>query len=93
MTDSTVLRNLGVSSAHCLISYASICKGIKKLEVNEEKLIEDLNNSWEVLAEPIQTVILPATIRPVSTGPNSLVIEVKTTLATVDSELNSVKPL
>jgi len=50
LTDSTVLRNLGVSSAHCLISYASICKGIKKLEVNEEKLIEDLNNSWEVLA-------------------------------------------
>ncbi|MDC0598975.1 adenylosuccinate lyase [Candidatus Pseudothioglobus singularis] len=57
LTDSTVLRNLGVSSAHCLISYASICKGIKKLEVNEEKLIEDLNNSWEVLAEPIQTVM------------------------------------
>ena len=57
LTDSTVLRNLGVSSAHCLISYAAICKGIKKLEVNEEKLIEDLNNSWEVLAEPIQTVM------------------------------------
>ncbi|MDC3315499.1 adenylosuccinate lyase [Candidatus Thioglobus sp.] len=57
LTDSTVLRNLGVSSAHCLISYASVCKGIKKLEVNEEKLIEDLNNSWEVLAEPIQTVM------------------------------------
>ena len=57
LTDSTVLRNLGVSSAHCLISYASVSKGIKKLEVNEEKLIEDLNNSWEVLAEPIQTVM------------------------------------
>ena len=57
LTDSTVLRNLGVSSAHCLISYASVSKGIKKLEVNEEKLIEDLDNSWEVLAEPIQTVM------------------------------------
>ena len=57
LTDSTVLRNLGVSSAHCLISYTSVSKGIKKLEVNEEKLIEDLNNSWEVLAEPIQTVM------------------------------------
>jgi len=57
LTDSTVLRNLGVSSAHCLISYASVSKGIKKLEVNVEKLIEDLNNSWEVLAEPIQTVM------------------------------------
>jgi hypothetical protein len=45
------------------------------------------------ISAAILAPILPATIRPVSTGPNSLVIEVKTTLATVDSELNSVKPL
>ena len=57
LTDSTVLRNLGVSSAHCLISYASISKGISKLEVNQDKLIDDLNEAWEVLAEPIQTVM------------------------------------
>ena len=57
LTDSTVLRNLGVSCAHSLISYASICKGIKKLEINESKLTEDLNKAWEVLAEPIQTVM------------------------------------
>ena len=56
-SDSTVLRNLGVSCAHSLISYASISKGIKKLEVNKEKLLEDLEKSWEVLAEPIQTVM------------------------------------
>ena len=57
LTDSTVLRNLGVSCAHSLISYASICKGIGKLEVNESKITEDLGKAWEVLAEPIQTVM------------------------------------
>ncbi|BAS68405.1 adenylosuccinate lyase [Bathymodiolus septemdierum thioautotrophic gill symbiont] len=57
LTDSTVLRNLGVSCAHCLVAYASIAKGIGKLKTNEEKLLADLNSSWEVLAEPIQTVM------------------------------------
>ena len=57
LSDSTVLRNLGVSCAHSLISYSSICKGINKLKVNEARLLEDLDNSWEVLAEPIQTVM------------------------------------
>ena len=57
LTDSTVLRNLGVSCAHSLISYASICKGIGKLEINKSKLTEDLDKAWEVLAEPIQTVM------------------------------------
>lgn len=57
LTDSTVLRNLGVACAHCLIAYASIAKGILKLEVNESKLKSDLNDAWEVLAEPIQTVM------------------------------------
>ena len=57
LSDSTVLRNLGVSCAHSLISYSSIVKGINKLEVNETRLLEDLDNSWEVLAEPIQTVM------------------------------------
>ena len=57
LSDSTVLRNLGVSCAHSLISYASIYKGISKLETNEEQMLSDLNNAWEVLAEPIQTVM------------------------------------
>jgi adenylosuccinate lyase len=57
LSDSTVLRNLGVSCAHCLVAYASIAKGIGKLETNETKLLADLNSSWEVLAEPIQTVM------------------------------------
>lgn len=57
LTDSTVLRNLGVACAHCLIAYTSIAKGILKLEVNESKLKSDLNDAWEVLAEPIQTVM------------------------------------
>lgn len=57
LSDSTVLRNLGVSCAHSLIAFASITKGISKLEINEAKLLEDLDNAWEVLAEPIQTVM------------------------------------
>ncbi|MDC9714343.1 MAG: adenylosuccinate lyase [Gammaproteobacteria bacterium] len=57
LSDSTVLRNLGVSCAHCLVAYASIAKGIGKLETNEVKLLADLDGSWEVLAEPIQTVM------------------------------------
>lgn len=57
LTDSTVLRNLGVGLAHSLIAYQATLKGIKKLEVNTEHLSTELNNNWEVLAEPIQTVM------------------------------------
>jgi adenylosuccinate lyase len=57
LSDSTVLRNLGVSCAHSLISYSSIIKGIGKLETNIDRMQQDLDNSWEVLAEPIQTVM------------------------------------
>jgi adenylosuccinate lyase len=57
LTDSTVLRNLGVGMAHSLIAYKAALKGIGKLEVNAQRLNEDLDNNWEVLAEPIQTVM------------------------------------
>ncbi len=57
LTDSTVLRNLGVGFAHSLIAYQSLMKGLNKLEVNAEVIEADLNTSWEVLAEPIQTVM------------------------------------
>ncbi|MBT8118532.1 MAG: adenylosuccinate lyase [Gammaproteobacteria bacterium] len=57
LTDSTVLRNLGVGFAHSLISYQSLLKGLNKLEVNAAAIEADLDNSWEVLAEPIQTVM------------------------------------
>ena len=57
LTDSTVLRNLGAGLAHSLIAYKSVLKGINKLEVNEKVLNKDLDNNWEVLAEPIQTVM------------------------------------
>ncbi|MBZ5486328.1 adenylosuccinate lyase [Halomonas aquamarina] len=57
LTDSTVLRNLGVGLAYGLIGYHASLKGIGKLEANPERLAEDLDNSWEVLAEPIQTVM------------------------------------
>ncbi|MET4694627.1 adenylosuccinate lyase [Endozoicomonas lisbonensis] len=57
LTDSTVLRNLGSGLGYSLIAYASSLKGISKLQVNAEMLNADLDNSWEVLAEPIQTVM------------------------------------
>ena len=57
LTDSTVLRNLGVGLAHSLIAYQSTLKGISKLQLNAPRLNADLDNAWEVLAEPIQTVM------------------------------------
>ena len=57
LTDSTVLRNLGVGLAHSLIAWQSLNKGIGKLDVNTDRLNADLDNAWEVLAEPVQTVM------------------------------------
>ena len=57
LTDSTVLRNLGVGLGYALIAYAATLKGISKLEVNEQYLRDELDQNWEVLAEPIQTVM------------------------------------
>jgi len=57
LSDSTVLRNLGVALGHSLLAFDSCLKGIGKLEVNAQRLEEDLDNAWEVLAEPIQTVM------------------------------------
>jgi adenylosuccinate lyase len=57
LTDSTVLRNMGVAFGYTLIGYDSCLRGLNKLEINPEKLALDLDNNWEVLAEPIQTVM------------------------------------
>ncbi len=57
LTDSTVLRNMGVALGYTLLGYDSCLRGLNKLEINPVKLAEDLDNSWEVLAEPIQTVM------------------------------------
>ncbi|KAJ8466909.1 hypothetical protein OPV22_029461 [Ensete ventricosum] len=57
LTDSTALRNLGVGLGYSLLAYRSALQGIKKLQVNESRLNEDLEQTWEVLAEPIQTVM------------------------------------
>ncbi|SFO09646.1 adenylosuccinate lyase [Nitrosospira briensis] len=57
LTDSTVLRNMGVVSGHTFLAYDSCSRGLNKLEVSPERLAEDLENAWEVLAEPIQTVM------------------------------------
>ncbi len=57
LTDSTVLRNMGVGFGYSLMAYAATQKGIGKLQINEEALAADLDNAWEVMAEPIQTVM------------------------------------
>jgi len=57
LSDSTVLRNLGVGVAHAVIGYASLLRGIDKLEPNPARLQEDLDGSWEVIAEAVQTVM------------------------------------
>ncbi|MGJ8662255.1 MAG: adenylosuccinate lyase [Marinicella sp.] len=57
LTDSTVLRALGTAFGHCAIAWASLSKGLGKLAINESALLQDLDNNWELLAEPIQTVM------------------------------------
>jgi adenylosuccinate lyase len=57
LTDSTVLRNMGVAVGYAVLAYQSLNVGLNKLELNEEALADDLNKAWEVLAEPIQTVM------------------------------------
>jgi adenylosuccinate lyase len=57
LTDSTVLRNMGVALGHTLLGYDSCIRGLEKLEANPQRLAEDLEDNWEVLAEPIQTVM------------------------------------
>jgi adenylosuccinate lyase len=57
LTDSTVLRNIGVGFGYTLLAYDSCLRGLNKLEVNPARMAEDLENSWEVLAEPVQTVM------------------------------------
>lgn len=62
LTDSTVLRNMGVGFGYSMIAYLSTQKGFSKLKLREENLATDLDNAWEVLAEPIQTVMRKAGI-------------------------------
>ena len=57
LTDSTVLRNIGVPFAHTIIAFRSIEKGLSKLVINDAKIYEDLDNNWAVVAEAIQTIL------------------------------------
>jgi adenylosuccinate lyase len=57
LTDSTVLRNMGVGLGYALLGYDSLLRGLDKLQLNEAALSDDLDGAWEVLAEPIQTVM------------------------------------
>ena len=62
LTDSTVLRNMGVGFGYSMIAYKSTLKGLGKLKLNEQNLTRDLDNAWEIMAEPIQTVMRKAGI-------------------------------
>lgn len=62
LTDSTVLRNMGVGFGYSMVAYQSTLKGLSKLQLREDKLVADLDNAWEIMAEPIQTVMRKAGI-------------------------------
>ncbi len=57
LTDSTVLRSMGTAFGHCIIAWSSLAKGLGKLEINEQNMLDDLDKNWSLLAEPIQTVM------------------------------------
>src|SRR5690606_36642856 len=57
LTDSTVLRNLGVAFGYCAVAYDACLRGLHKLELNAAAIDHDIDNCWEVLAEPVQTVM------------------------------------
>ena len=57
LTDSTVLRNLGVPISHTIIAFKSILKGLNKISINSNKISEDLENNWLVISEAIQTIL------------------------------------
>jgi adenylosuccinate lyase len=57
LTDSTVLRNMGVALGHCLLGYDSLARGMAKISVGRAAIDADLDEAWEVLAEPVQTVM------------------------------------
>ncbi len=57
LSDSTVLRNIGVGYGYSQMAYASLEKGISRLEINREAIITEVNEHWELLAEPLQTVM------------------------------------
>jgi len=57
LTDSTVLRNMGLVFGYSMLAYTSVLQGIGKLEVNEAAIAADIDNAWEVLAEPVQTIM------------------------------------
>lgn len=57
LTDSTVVRNIGVALGHCFLAYQNLIKGLSKLSINEIRLAQDLDQHWEVLAEAVQTIL------------------------------------
>ena len=57
LTDSTVLRNIGIALGYTVLAYDSCLRGLNKLEVNVDRIVHDLEDAWEVLAEPVQTVM------------------------------------
>ena len=92
LTDSTVLRNIGVPLAHTLIAIKSLKKGINKLVINEEKIINDLENNWAVVAEAIQTILRRERYpNPYETLKELTRLNTKITSETLESFINNLK--
>ncbi len=91
LTDSTVLRNMGVGFGYSLIAYGSTLKGLGKLKLNEQNLAADLDNAWEVMAEPIQTVMRKAGIEEPYEKLKALTRGQKITESTIREFIKSLK--
>ena len=90
LTDSTVLRNMGVGFGYSMIAYKSTLKGLGKLKLNEQNLAGDLENAWEVMAEPIQTVMRKAGIEKPYEKLKELTRGQKITSATIKAFIESL---
>ncbi|MBT8042085.1 MAG: adenylosuccinate lyase [Pontiella sp.] len=91
LTDSTALRNMGVGFGYSLIAYGSTLKGLGKLKLNEQNLAADLDNAWEVMAEPIQTVMRKAGIEEPYEKLKALTRGQKITQSTIREFIKSLK--
>ncbi|KFG65562.1 putative adenylosuccinate lyase, partial [Toxoplasma gondii RUB] len=63
LSDSTVLRNVGVAFGHCLVAYESAKKGLDRVDVHREKMLKELDENWAVLGEPVQTLLRKRGVR------------------------------
>ena len=93
LTDSTVMRNIGVGITHCMVSYISLSKGLNKLKINQDIMDKDLDNCLELLAEPIQVMMKKYNIEDSYDKVKTLFRNEKISKSKIDEFINSLKEL